>query len=287
MQHISALNNTAVRFLIDGFRVDEAERSLHQAMQWLSQVQQNPKQAPPSPQPATIKLQSSPVSVRRGSSTMRRSSASSFACAPSDFDDDDMDMEDHANSSFEDDDEQDEDDYEAPVQSIELTKVDPTVGCIHNILPLYNRALVLSYTAQYEEVAACVLFNLALIYHIRGMTVLLASQRSDNLQKALKLYELAVKILQRQTPATVGAEQQQERLVDELLVLALFYNLGHASAQLFSNSQAAAYFGFLRQVLRQNTACHGTDALQDEDQSFFFFNAMLFQGEQMTLAPAA
>jgi hypothetical protein len=265
LQFISVLNNTAVRFLVDGLHVNKAERSLHRALQCLSAAEQPPCQTPP--QESQSNNQPTPT-VR--SSRQMDSSQSPFAWRLSDL----VALE-AAHGVVE------EGGFEVPVLSMEVTQVDTSMGCVHHALPLYNRALVVSYTAEREEIAAVVLFNLALIHHIRGITL----RRPDHIEKALKIYELAIKILQRHDGS------MEELLIDELLVLAIFFNLGHAQTQLFCNAEAVSSFDFLRHVLRKydntNAGNHGTYALQDDDLYFFFLNAVIVQGERLTLAPAA
>jgi tetratricopeptide (TPR) repeat protein len=270
LQFISALNNTAVHFLVDGLHVDKAERSLRQAMQCLSAAEQPPCETPH--QESQGNKQPTPIWC---SSHQMDSAQSPFACHASDLEDALAPSHDMM------DDEDDELGFEVPVLSMELTQVDASMGCVHQALPLYNRALVLSYKAEREEVAAVVLFNLALIHHIRGISL----RMSGHLENALKLYELAIKILQRHSGS------MEELLVDELLVFAIFFNLGHAQALLFCHAEASTSFDFLRHVLRKcdntNTGSRGTYALQDDDLYFFFFNTMLVHGELLTLAPAA
>lgn len=270
MEQITNWNNTAVGYLSAGLRFHEAEQLLRKAMACLNE---DSRTSPSMEQEQKVPL-STRRSLRESSSSRRSSSASSPNDLSSDMDSSDIDMfgPDMDEDYFEDDD----DDIETTVQSVQLN-IDPAIGNDHNVLPLYNRGLVVSCElAEREEIAAVILYNMALIKHIHGLHY----RSHQAIQTALRLYELAIKILHR------NGANSDELLVDELLALSLFYNLGHAHSHLFSD-KATCYFGFLRQILRHSSENHGTAALQDEDHSFFFFNAMLFKGEQLTLAPAA
>ena len=289
MDQIAASNNAAVRLLQgdDFSQFDRAEQMLRQAMAVLNEGSGlgSPPPAPTKPTVAKEEEQELPrLPVRRSRDPVSsfRSSASSTAavcscehpsntCNRLENDDNDMDMD----FGYEDD-----ESYQMAVESIELTQVNPSKGSEHNVLPLFNRALLVSSrVAQDEEIAAVILYNLALINQIKGLYM----RRTDAIRKALKLYELAIKILQ-------NGRTSGEAMVDELLVLSLFYNLGQGNAHVMSYDRAGYYFNFFRSIFEggsDNEEEEGAASLEEGDYSFFFFNAMLFQGGQLPLAPAA
>ena len=304
MDQIAIANNAAVHLLQgEGFtHFDQAEAMLSKAMVAMNgiefsrgarlvpaarantvSVNQDPRHIPQLP----VRRGRDSISSRRSSATAASSTASVCDCEPffastmmeeegDTFDDLDV-------MGFEDDD--DEYDTIIAIESIELTQVDPKRGSgQHSVLPIFNRALLVDGTcaAYDEEIAAVLLYNLALIHHIKGMYL----RRSDVVDKALKLYELAVTILQKS-----NTSKRNDFMVDELLVLALFYNLGQVNAQLMHFDKAGCYFAFLRTVLGDSNDENNEGAvlsLDDDDYSFFFFHAVIFQdGEQLPIAPAA
>lgn len=161
---------------------------------------------------------------------------------------------------------------EGSVQVLDLGEFnDPKIERENDIgLPLYNRAIFISSSAGEHEIGGALLYNWALIQQKRG-----------RLEKAVKLYQLALQILQ----AT------EDGAVDELLIMAPLYNMGLAHGQLAQTEQLASCFYFLRQVLCDANLLSGNPNLPDpqseDGEEYFFLNAFLFKAEQLTLAPAA
>jgi tetratricopeptide (TPR) repeat protein len=135
----------------------------------------------------------------------------------------------------------------------------------HYGLPLYSRAFLLNCTTEEPEVGAVLLYNLGLIFHKRG-----------NLERAAKVYQLSLQVLREKH----GSE------VDEILILAVLYNLGHAYSQLFQPDKVCTCFNYLRKVLHDTSLEYGEDAL-DSDEHSFFLNILLLESNHLTLAPAA
>jgi len=203
-----------------------------------------------------------------------------------DCDDDDVDMED---LDF-DLDYEDCDDYDTmetmAVQSVEL----PGEEDVHTVLPLYNRALLLFPAAEQPEIVAAIMYNVGLVHHMQTCCEDSNStkEKQEILVKACKFYDFAIQILQQQ-------KHNRSQDVEELLVLALFYNLGHAYAQLFVLDKAQGYLDFCRQILQDTmseSSCGTvTTSLHDEDHSFFYLHVTLLSqqhnGQLLPLAPAA
>lgn len=306
MDQIAIANNAAVHLLQgeDFKHFDQAEAMLRKAMVAMTDIEFSrggrlvyaTRATTVSVNQDSLQVPRLPVRRSRDSISSRRSSASASStaaiCACDSFSASTMieNEEDACDKwdgmCFEDDDEYD---TIIAIESMELTQVDPKRGISqHSVLPIFNRALLVdgSGAAYDEEIAAVLLYNLALIHQIKGMYL----RRSDVVDKALKLYELAVNILQKCN--TSKTTTNNDFMVDELLVLGLFYNLGQANAQLMHFDKAGCYFSFLRNVLADNDDPENDEgavlSLDDEDYSFFFFHAMIFQdGEQLPIAPAA
>lgn len=171
-------------------------------------------------------------------------------------------------------------------------------------MPLFHRGLVLAPTASVEEITAVLGYNAALYHHsqaLRGVcsttmtnnpntTSSSISPRQMQLQTCLQYYDGVWQLL------------QQHGWIDELLVMALFYNMGHAHWQLKQKEQAMFCMDFLQQVLKDSPAhMMVCQALQQQspqllddvstchdDHVFFVVHALhQFEGEPMDLAPAA
>ena len=155
------------------------------------------------------------------------------------------------------------------VQAVRIGENDPRLDDPHNAWPVYNFAFVFSCKTEEPEAGAALLYNLGLVH-----------QKRRDLEKAIKLYQLSLQILRDQ-------QDDQEAQVDELLVMAVLYNLGHAYGQLFQTEKVSTCFRFLRQVLYDSNIDFDVDNHLDSEEHSFFLNFLLFENEQMTLAPAA
>jgi len=167
---------------------------------------------------------------------------------------------------------------------------------------MYNRALVLSHADENEKpitrTGAIILYNLALVYHNIGMHLGI----SACLWQALRLYEQALEILDRQLPREGEGTLSNTticwywRIMDvEKLLLALLNNMGNIHAYLFHLENTNACMKSLRLVLEVSTATsllthvHGSTSspiAKDEDYIFFLLNS-LFQEKALGFAPAA
>ena len=310
MEQIAITNNDAVHLLQgeDFANFNQAESMLRKAM-----VAMRKKESVRGQLPATATLPSCPkqqlqlILVRRSKETIssRRSSIAPSSPAPAIWDCDSflattniMEVDDEEifecmsedwlglEEDENDDDDDDDDEYDTmiAIEPLELTQVDPMRGSgQHMVLPLFNRALLVDDSiAVDEEISVVLLYNLALIHHIKGLYL----RRPDIVDKAVNLYELAVSILQKSDKATNSSTKGE---VDELLVLALLYNLGQASAHQMKFDKAVCCFAFLRSILKDDDDEEDAfSSLDDSDYSFFFFNVMIFQdGERLPMAPAA
>ena len=141
---------------------------------------------------------------------------------------------------------------------------------------MFRRAILL---ADQEDnvpvVASVVLFNLALCHHIMGTTF----NVSKRIGVALRFYRMAYQIIE---------ENRDFCVFGDLLLLAVINNIAESSAQLYEVKRAKKWFTFLSRIL--GVAATGgriLPALGEDDYVFFYVNAMLHQGDTLTVSPAA
>jgi tetratricopeptide (TPR) repeat protein len=115
--------------------------------------------------------------------------------------------------------------------------------------------------------SACVMFNLALVHHWRGMQFGLSSL----LPKALRLYEMSFSLIQCGT-ATFDTQH---------MVLALLNNMGQIHHELLQYKNARQCFKNLKEIL----TIRATSASDSPDVQGFLLNIMFLEAPQ--LAPAA
>jgi hypothetical protein len=123
--------------------------------------------------------------------------------------------------------------------------------------------------AEYEychRESACVMFNLALVHHWRGMHFGVTSL----LPKALKLYEMSFSLIQS------GANFETQHLI-----LALLNNMGQIHYELMQYKDSKRCFKNLKEILTRRAA-RATDG---PDVQGFLMNIMFLEAPQM--APAA
>ena len=149
-------------------------------------------------------------------------------------------------------------------------------------LALYDRAFYIPLDETRERViSSIILYNCALASHISGVF----HGNSGNMVNALNLYKYAFRIL-----------QELETEVDsvQLLYLALYNNMGHASFQLFHLDEADFYVKCLRgeMGLAEDDADDDDELLgadlstiEDDDYDFFCFNVAI--RVELLGAPAA
>lgn len=141
---------------------------------------------------------------------------------------------------------------------------------------MYCRALLLpkdqqcSSDSDFKRTSAVLLYNLALVHHWRG----LATGKTFGLAKALKLYNMAMVVVQ----------QNVDGIDMNYMAMAIFYNMGHIHAHLFQQREAHICFDSLRQILSQASDIH--DVIAEDDYAVFFISAM-FQESELHFAPAA
>jgi len=134
-------------------------------------------------------------------------------------------------------------------------------------LAMYDRALLISNHEQDREtVTACILYNMALANHARGLRY----GRSSLLARALQLYKMSLDVLH---PTSSGLD---------LLCLACFNNAAQIYSQLFHRDEMRQCLECMRQILGNVQGIRDND-----DYVLFYLNAMLYIGEELSLAPAA
>jgi hypothetical protein len=133
-------------------------------------------------------------------------------------------------------------------------------------LVLYNRAFCLSLDEQRERIiSSVILYNCALASHISGVL----RGNSQNLINAMTLYKYSFRILEEVT---------EDEDSTELLLLALFNNMGHASFQLFHLDEAEHYVKCLREemgISDSNPLGAALPTIDDDDYDFFCFNVAI------------
>lgn len=143
---------------------------------------------------------------------------------------------------------------------------------------MYSRALMLSEvfldsSSDHFMMRASVsmLYNLAFLHHWRAIHL----GMSSGMLKALQMYCKILKTFhsRRDNPPDI-----------EIVVLAVWNNMGHIYSQLFQVEEARACFDHLRHLLASRTDLHFW--IPDQDYEIFVVSA-LFQGNSLHLAPAA
>ena len=163
-------------------------------------------------------------------------------------------------------------------------------------LHFFNRALVLrsDEVRDQDVVFASVLYNIALVNHIRGVHQTRMQDRC--FRAAKKLYQLASEIIQI---------HDDQSIFDDILFLALVNNLGHIQAPLGQTMEAQEQNDILRSIVGvgprrmptknsnvvkgeaptedEVTMIYKPPQVDEEDYFFFYLNAL----EDIVAAPAA
>ena len=143
-------------------------------------------------------------------------------------------------------------------------------------LVFYDRAFFLPLDESRERViSSVILYNCALASHISGVF----QGNSENLTNALRLYKYAFRILQ---------EVKADTDSTQLLLLALYNNMGHASFQLFHLDEAEHYVTCLRGEMGLSDSeplGAALPTIEDDDYDFFCFNVAI--RVELMGAPAA
>lgn len=137
-------------------------------------------------------------------------------------------------------------------------------------LILYNRALMIDTNSSLanasEIISSVVLFNMGLLHHTWGI----GHGKSDLLERANRLYEIALDVLDKQPNDSA------------LLRMAILNNIAHIGSQLFRPDSMRNSLLELRDLVEMDDT-----PLEEEDYVIFFMNSMVGQKNEFTLAPAA
>ncbi|CAB9508351.1 expressed unknown protein [Seminavis robusta] len=150
-----------------------------------------------------------------------------------------------------------------------------------NQFSLFDQAFILPCRLSESEillsvdlenlVSCCLLYNLALTYHKRG----LATGKSKDLQQAVSLYQKA---------ATLGDFVEELAEQSLLQILAVFNNLGHIYSEHFESAQVSGCMDSILMILESSESY---EHLQEEDYNFFSWHFFLYPEIPVWLAPAA
>lgn len=151
---------------------------------------------------------------------------------------------------------------------------------------LYNRAFLIDATNGATEkteaffgLAATVIYNTALIYHVASLPISSISQH-ERYAKALRLYEMAISILG-------GRASQDSNMNTYLLKLALLNNIAQIHATYFNQNETQAWIETLKRCLQESLpAASVGDATLRHDLLHFFMN-VVFVLSQHAHAPVA
>ena len=150
-----------------------------------------------------------------------------------------------------------------------------------NPFSLYYHAFTLSAQSEKEILtstdvenlaSACLLYNLGLTYHMRGLALV----RSKDLAQASSLYHKAAALAEH-----VESDASEQNL---LLILAIFSNMGHIHSEHYDTKAAARCMDLLQMIL-ESDECH--EYLGEEHYNYFFWPLFLFSERPVLLAPAA
>ncbi|CAB9527313.1 expressed unknown protein [Seminavis robusta] len=177
--------------------------------------------------------------------------------------------------------EDEEEDYSALVHSAAIKLNADGRGNVDDDYRLvYSRALVLADSAAKhpDVILSCVLYNLGLVSHLRGI----CTQIEARFRTALRLYEMAFEIIQL---------HDDQGIFDDILILALVNNMVYSQQRLGNPDEARKQNEFLRALVgigapasSHTGACPDYCLQVDESDYFFFYlNAL----EERVSAPAA
>lgn len=144
-----------------------------------------------------------------------------------------------------------------------------------SFLAMYRRAMLVDINARSDDdtrLSGVVLYNMALLFHLRG----LESNTADFLVRSLRLYELAIGII----------ENCPNHVPLDLVRLALFNNLAHLNFSLCRISDMKKYLKELHKMLSQECE-KGNDCIDEDDFLLFSMNAMYGKEMEFAGAPSA
>ena len=145
-----------------------------------------------------------------------------------------------------------------------------------SFLTLYDRALLVDTDIPCEDdelLSAVILFNMALLHHSAG----LQCGKSDFLERASRLYQIALNILQK----------QHDPNANYLLLMALFNNIAHIDSHLFRMEDMKDSLEQMRNILTADDIDDEDLPIEEDDYVIFFMNAMFGKEKEFTVAPAA
>ena len=165
-------------------------------------------------------------------------------------------------------------DSDAPLGSSSCSSPFPQAEAFHTI---YDRALFVCNSEQDDELlSASILFNMALLHHLRG----LEQNKSVNLSKASRLYETGLLILERCAFDSVACPSLN------LLRLALLNNSIQIHLLEFDRDGVDECLFYMQSIL-DDAIMKNLEHDNHEDFSFFFSSAMMSSPDVLNLAPAA
>jgi tetratricopeptide (TPR) repeat protein len=145
-----------------------------------------------------------------------------------------------------------------------------------SFLTFYDRALLVDINTpchDRELLSAVILFNMALLHHSRGITC----GKTDCLERASRLYQIALDVLQKQI----------EHSTNYLLLMAIFNNMAHIDSHLFRMEEMKGSLKAMFNILTSDDIDDDEFALEEDDYTIFFMNAIFGNEKELTVAPAA
>ena len=147
---------------------------------------------------------------------------------------------------------------------------------------LYNKAFFIAPLQQQVDDAiktidehyfsAVFLYNLGLSFHLRAETM--ANTRSDDLKKALSMYNMALRFFQ-------GMSEHEEEQ-STLLMLAIFNNMAHIHLEFYDMVAFETRISWVSEVLEEG------EGNEEQENSFFALNLLFSdQSNCFRLAPVA
>jgi tetratricopeptide (TPR) repeat protein len=147
----------------------------------------------------------------------------------------------------------------------------------HHAFSLYGSVLmvdrdtsvaVLSSSDDVNHLAAMILYNMGLIYHL--MAVRSSKSRAVNFNKALRMYEHSAEVIEKSCNISFG----------QLLCLAVANNMAHVHAYFFNMSQVRRYVDIISSTLAGNSTV-------EEEHVHFRMNVVVTKGHNELAAAAA
>lgn len=169
-------------------------------------------------------------------------------------------------------------DRAAPIQSVEVTLRSQSNQSWRSFL--FERALLISDESSLELKSSAVLYNLALIYHLVGVS----ESASQKIMTAKRLYLLSLDLVKKHS--------QEHGSTQALLVsLAIANNLGEMyMQQSHDQEEAKKCFSLAYEILRHLDwveSATGILETNEDEYGFFYLNAMVRSTGDIVVASAA